>query len=81
VSRLIPIEFSRLLRRPVTTIVSSVEASWVAAWVCCATGSVCAGSCANTGLMTSTPPTKVNIAFDFSPFNFLLLMNMSSALV
>jgi len=27
------------------------------------------------------PPTKVNIAFDLSPFNFLLLMDMSSALV
>ena len=66
VSRLRFIDWSRLLRMPVTTTVSSVVAS------------SCAGVWANAGLMMMTPPTMVNIARDLKRFN-LEFMDVSSA--
>ncbi len=77
-SRLMFIDWLRLLRIPVTVTVSSVLASSLPLCVaCCACGAVGA-SCANAGLITSTPPTKVNIARDFKLFSLRLISVPSS---
>lgn len=77
-SRLMPIDWSRLLRMPVTLTASSVVA------VCaldCGGDTCCAGaSCAKAGLITSMPPTKVNMAFDFTLLN-VRRIDLSSGLV
>jgi hypothetical protein len=57
-SRLISIEAWRLARKPVTTTSSSVS---LLVWL--ATGDV-ACSCANAGLIMTTPPAMVNSALD-----------------
>ncbi len=66
-SRLMPIDWLRLLRIAVTLTASRVVAE--ALLDCGAGAGGGATSCANAGLTTNRPPTKVNMAFDLKLFN------------